>query len=36
VRLLACVLFGHRFEATTILGFVVRRCVRCGKAEPSD
>jgi hypothetical protein len=29
-------LIGHLFEEpTTILGFAVRRCARCGKTEPT-
>jgi hypothetical protein len=37
VRHVVCVLFGHLFEKpTTILGFAVRRCSRCGKTEPSS
>jgi hypothetical protein len=29
-------LLGHLFEEpTTILGFPMRRCARCGKTEPS-
>jgi len=36
VRHVVCVLLGHLFdEPTTILGFTVRRCSRCGKTEPS-
>jgi len=36
VRHVLCVLVGHLFEEpTTILGFSVRRCARCGKTEPS-
>jgi hypothetical protein len=36
VRHVLCVLVGHVFEKpTTILGFSMRRCARCGKTEAS-
>jgi hypothetical protein len=36
MRHVVCVLLGHLFEEpTTILGFTMRRCSRCGKTEPS-
>jgi hypothetical protein len=36
MRHVVCVLLGHQFEEPTkILGFMLRRCSRCGKTEPS-
>jgi hypothetical protein len=34
MRRVICALVGHRFdEPKTIMGFSVRQCGRCGKAE---
>jgi len=36
MRRVLCAIVGHRFgEPTTIMGFSLRRCARCGKSEPS-
>jgi hypothetical protein len=35
MRRFLCLLLGHRFgEPEHVLGFRVRRCLRCGVAEP--